>query len=57
MEHIEKSEIFDLSVPYNHNRIDLDYPELAQSIGAAIAFILVIIGWGISKVFGRDLLG
>ena len=27
MEHIEKSEMFDMSVPYNDNRIDMDYPD------------------------------
>ncbi len=56
MEHIEKSEMFDMSVPYNDNRFDSDHPEIAQSIGAAIAFVVVIIGWAISKMFGRDLL-
>ena len=56
MEHIEKSEMFDMSVPYNDNRIDMDYPDAAQNIGAVFAFVVVIIGWAISKIFGRDLL-
>jgi hypothetical protein len=56
MEHIDKGEMFNISVPYNDNRLDLDYPEVAQSIGAAMAFFVVIIGWAINKIFGRDLL-
>jgi len=57
MEHIDKGEMFNISVPYNDSRFDPDHPEVAQSIGAAIAFVVVIIGWAISKIFGRDLLG
>jgi hypothetical protein len=57
MEYIDKGEMFSRSVPYNDNRFDPDHPEVAQSIGAAIAFVVVIIGWAISKIFGRDLLG
>ena len=56
MEHIDKGEMFNISGSYNDNRIDLDYPEAAQSIGAAIAFVVVIIGWAINKIFRRDLL-
>ncbi len=56
MEHIDKGEIFNIPGPYNDNRIDLDYPETAQSIGAAIAFVVVILGWVINKIFRKDLL-
>jgi hypothetical protein len=57
MEHINKGEMFNMSVPYNDNRFIPDHPEVGQSIGAGIAFVVVIIGWAISKIFGRDLLG
>ena len=57
MEYIDKGEMFSRPVPYSDNRFDPDHPEVAQSIGAAIAFVVVIIGWAISKIFGRDLLG
>lgn len=56
MEHVDKGEIFNISGPDNDNRIDLDYPEALQSIGAAIAFAVVILGWAINKIFRRDLL-
>jgi hypothetical protein len=56
MEPIDKGEMFNISGPYNDNRIALDYPEAAQSIGAAVAFVVVIFGWAINKIFRRDLL-
>ena len=56
MEHIDKGEMFNISGSYNDDQIDLDYPEAAQSIGAAIAFVVVVIGWAINKIFRRDLL-
>lgn len=56
MEHIDKGEICNISSPYINDRIYFDYPEAAQRIGAAIAFIVVIFGWAISKIFRKDLL-
>ncbi len=57
MEYIDKGETFCRSIPYNDNQFDPDHPEIAQSLGAAIAFVVVIIGWAIGKIFGTDLLG
>jgi len=57
MEQIDKGEMFGMTVPYDDDRFDLAYPGKAQSIGAVIAFVVVIVGWAISKMFGRDLLG
>jgi len=57
MEHIDKGEMFNIPGPYsNDNRIDLDYSAAAQSIGAALAFVVVVFGWAINKIFRRDLL-
>jgi hypothetical protein len=57
MEHIDGSEMFNVSGPYDDSRIDLDFlGAAAQSIGAAVAFLVVIIGWAIHKIFGKDLL-
>ena len=56
MEHINKGKFFNISGPDNDNRIGLDYPEALQSIGAAIAFVVVILGWAINKIFRKDLL-
>ncbi len=56
MEHIDKDEMCNISVQYNDSRMDLDSPEATQSIGAAIAFVVVIFGWAINKIFRKDLL-
>ena len=56
MAHIHKSELFGISASYNDERLGPAYPGIAQSIGAAIAFVVVIIGWAVSKLSGRDLL-
>lgn len=48
MQHSDKGEMFNTSAPSNDNRIHLDYPEAVQSIGAVIAFVVVIIGWTLS---------
>ena len=56
MEHVDKSAMFNISGHYNDAQIHLDCPDSAQSIGAAIAFVVVIIGWAINKIFGRELL-
>ena len=55
MEDIDKGAMF--SPSGNNKRIELDYPHAAQSIGVAIAFIVVIFGWAINKIFKKDLLG
>ena len=56
MEHVGKGELSNISGLYNENRVDLDYREAAQNIGAAIAVVVVIFGWAINKIFRRDLL-
>lgn len=56
MEHIDKHDKFKISHSCNDNLIDLHYSEVAQSIGAAIAVLVVILGWAINKIFRRDLL-
>jgi hypothetical protein len=56
MEHTDTSGMFNISGPYNDNRIDLDYPEAVQSIGTAIAIVVVVIGWAINKMFRKEVL-
>jgi hypothetical protein len=56
MESVDKGEVFNISGSCNDNRIDHDYPEVVQSIGAALAFVVVILGWAINKIFRRDLM-
>ena len=56
MERVDKGEVFNISGSYSDNRINLDYPEAVQSIGAALAFVVVILGWAINKIFRRDLM-
>ena len=56
MEYIEKNEMVTASGSCNDNLTHLDYPGMAQSIGAAIAFVVVIIGWATNKIFRKDLL-
>jgi hypothetical protein len=56
MEHIDTSGMFNIPGPHDANRIDLDYPEAVQGIGTAIAFVVVIIGWAINKMFGKEVL-
>ena len=54
MEHINRGALFTLSD--NNKRIELDYPDAIPSIGVAIAFVVVFLGWAINKIFRRDLL-
>ena len=54
MEHIDKGAMFSLSD--SNKRIEWDYPHAAQSIGVAIAFVVVIFGWAINRIFRKDLL-
>jgi hypothetical protein len=56
MEHTDTSGIFNISGPYNDNRIEMAYPGMIQSIGTAIAIVVVVIGWAINKLFGREVL-
>ncbi len=56
MESVDKGEVFNMSGSCSDNRINLDYPEAVQNIGAALAFVVVILGWAISKIFRRDLM-
>ena len=56
MEHIDTSGMFNISDMYNDNRIDRDYPEAVQSIGTAIAIVVVIVGWAINKMFRKEVL-
>jgi hypothetical protein len=56
MEYIEKGEMVTASGSCDDNLTHLDYPGMAQSIGTAIAFVVVIIGWATSKIFRKDLL-
>jgi hypothetical protein len=56
MEHIDTSGMFNISGLYNDNRIDPDYPEAVQTIGTAIAIVVVVIGWAINKMFRKEVL-
>ena len=56
MESVDKGKIFSISDSYCDNRIYLDSPGPVQSIGAALAFVVVILAWAINKIFGRDLM-
>jgi hypothetical protein len=57
MERIDTSRMFNISIPYDDKRIDPDYREAAQFIGTASAIIVVVIGWAINKMFGKEVLG
>lgn len=54
MEHTGTSGIFTISGPYNDHRIQPAYPGTIQSIGTAIAIVVVVIGWAINKMFGKE---
>ena len=54
MEHVDKSEMFNISCQHDDIRIHLDYSDAAQNIGATIAFVVVIFGWAVNKIFRRD---
>lgn len=56
MEHTGTSGIFTISRPYNDNRITPAYPGIVQSIGTVMAIIVVVIGWAINKMFGKEVL-
>ncbi|MHB8907934.1 MAG: hypothetical protein ACYDAA_03560 [Syntrophales bacterium] len=56
MEHTGTSGIFTISRPYNDNRITPAYPGVVQSIGTVMAVIVVVIGWAINKMFGKEVL-
>ena len=56
MESVDKGEVFNISGSYRDNRSYLDSPGPVQSIGATLAFVVVILAWAINKIFGRDLM-
>ncbi len=56
MEHIDTNGMFNMSGPYDDNRIDPDLPKAMQSIGTAIAVVVVVIGWAINKMFRKEVL-
>ncbi|MHB8772136.1 MAG: hypothetical protein ACYC7J_14170 [Syntrophales bacterium] len=57
MEDVDKAGMVHMAEAYSPDRIEWDWTGAAQGIGAAIAFVFVIIGWIIQKLSGRDLLG
>ena len=56
MERTDTNGIFTISGPYNDNRIELAYPGMIQSIGTAMAIVVVVIGWAINKLFRKEVL-
>jgi hypothetical protein len=56
MEHTGTNGIFTISGPYNDHRIHPAYPGMIQSIGTAIAIVVVVIGWAINRMFGKEVL-
>lgn len=56
MEHTGAGGIFTISGPYNDHGNEPAYPGMIQSVGTAIAIVVVVIGWAINKMFGREVL-
>jgi hypothetical protein len=56
MERVGKGEIFGIPGSYGDNRVGLAPLGPVQGIGAALAFVVVILAWAINKIFGRDLM-
>ena len=56
MAHTRESELFGISASPHDEPADPVHSGIAQGIGAALAFVVVIVGWAIGKLFGRDLL-
>lgn len=56
MEPTDTSGIFTISGPYNDNRLETAYPGMIQSIGTAMAIVVVVIGWAINKLFRKEVL-
>ncbi len=58
MEHTGTSGIFTISGPCSDhgNGNEPAYPGMIQGIGTAIAIVVVVIGWAINKMFGREVL-
>lgn len=56
MEHTGTSGIFTISGQCSDHGNEPAYPGMIQGIGTAIAIVVVVIGWAINKMFGREVL-